>query len=64
MGLKLEWEFLQLQKQKLISHVLLDKKGISIWMKILKCKAEKNGRRNEMERALAFGVGGKEREGS
>ena len=31
-------------------------------MKILKCKAEKNGRRNEMERALAFGVGGKERE--
>ena len=36
MGLKLEWEFLQLQKQKLISHVLLDKKGISIWMKILR----------------------------
>ena len=31
-------------------------------MKILKCKVEKNGRRNEMERALAFGVGGKERE--
>ena len=31
-------------------------------VKILKCKAEKNGRRNETERALAFGVGGKERE--
>ena len=31
-------------------------------LKILICKVEKNGRRNEMERALAFGVKGRERE--
>ena len=31
-------------------------------LKILKCKVEKNGRRNEMERALAFGVKERERE--
>ena len=31
-------------------------------LKILKCKVEKNGRRNEMERALAFRVKERERE--